>query len=81
LAFPGTGGFIAELLVIIGLFNIDSVLGIIVLIGSLFCGIYSLLMFSKIFFGRSLFLVLGGLSYNLSFVSLFEFMIFVNFLA
>jgi proton-translocating NADH-quinone oxidoreductase chain M len=50
IAFPGTLNFIAEILILIGLFEINIYLFLLVLFSSLFILSYNLFLFSKIFF-------------------------------
>lgn len=49
--FPGTGGFIGEFLIIVGLFEKNWILGFLSMLGPLLCGIYSMLLFTKMVFG------------------------------
>jgi proton-translocating NADH-quinone oxidoreductase chain M len=50
-AFPGTGGFVGEILVFTGLFQHNIFVGICSLVSSLLGAIYSCLFFTRIFFG------------------------------
>lgn len=52
LGLPGLSGFVAELLVFLGLFQTYPALGILAIIGAAITAIYILRLISKIFFGR-----------------------------
>jgi NADH-quinone oxidoreductase subunit M len=51
--FPGTGGFVGEFLILIGVFQKNYFIGVIALFGVFLSAIYSLLLFTRIFFGIS----------------------------
>lgn len=51
LSFPGTGGFVAELLLFLGIFSKNLIMGLLSIISSFFCTVYSFLLFTRICFG------------------------------
>lgn len=53
LSFPGTGSFISELLIIIGVVQKSIFLTLICLISSFLCTLYSIYIYTRIFFGVS----------------------------
>ena len=70
--FPGTGGFIGEFLIILGVFTENMFVGFFSLLSPFFCAIYSLLLYSRIF---------HGISYNaLNYINLFRSKRFLNVL-
>lgn len=87
-AFPGTCGFIGELLVILGLFSENYLLGLILMYGVFLSALYSLLLYTRLFSGilsfmpfysnknRALFLSITHLEFNL----LVLFLLFILFL-
>ncbi len=52
LGLPGLSGFVAELLIFLGLFQTYPVLGILAIVGAAITAIYILRLIAKIFFGQ-----------------------------
>ena len=52
LGLPGLSGFVAELLVFLGLFQTYPALGVLAIIGAAITAVYVLRLISKVFFGR-----------------------------
>jgi len=52
-SFPGTSNFAGEIILLIGLFQQNIILGFIVFISLLLAPLYSILLFNRIFFGNS----------------------------
>ncbi len=50
-ALPGTNGFVGEFLILLGVFQVDKVLGIIAGTGVVFGAVYMLWMFQRVMFG------------------------------
>ena len=53
LGLPGTGGFIGEFLIILGIFTKNIFVGMLSLASPFFCAIYSLILYVRIFHGIS----------------------------
>lgn len=51
LSFPGTGSFVAELLIIIGILKKNIFLATLCIFASLLCTAYSIILYTRIFFG------------------------------
>ena len=51
LGLPGLSGFVAELLVFLGLFQIYPALGVLAVIGAAITAVYILRLMAKVFFG------------------------------
>jgi len=51
LGLPGLSGFVAELLVFLGLFQTYPILGILAIIGAMITAMYILRLLAKVFFG------------------------------
>lgn len=52
MGFPGTSGFIGEILILISVFNINTKIGIIICFSMVFASIYSIWLFNRIIFGE-----------------------------
>lgn len=51
ISFPGTGSFVGEVMIILGLFLDNFFIGVFSLIGPFLCTIYSIVLFTRICFG------------------------------
>lgn len=51
-SFPGTSGFIGEMLILLGTFKINIVSTILATLGTIFGAVYSIWLFNRIFFGQ-----------------------------
>lgn len=52
ISIPGSSSFVGELLILIGIFNYNTVISIFALIGMFLGGVYSLLFYNRICFGN-----------------------------
>ena len=52
IGLPGLSGFVAELLVFLGLFQVYPVLGVLGIIGAAITAVYILRLIAKVFFGE-----------------------------
>jgi len=76
--FPGTGGFIGEFLILLSLFQKDFFIGVISIISIFFSAIYSLLLYTRVFFGINLQNPIINYSCNPS-LTFLEFMVLLFF--
>lgn len=52
MAFPGTGGFISEFLTLLGIYKVFPVSIIVLLLGVFFTGVFSIWLYTRVFFGN-----------------------------
>ena len=52
MGFPGTSGFIGEILILVSVFNINAKIGILICFSMVFASIYSVWLFNRIIFGE-----------------------------
>nr|QFQ52395.1 NADH dehydrogenase subunit 4 [Paramoeba aparasomata] len=52
MGFPGTSGFIGEILILVSVFNINSKIGVVICFSMVFASIYSIWLFNRIIFGE-----------------------------
>ena len=52
IALPGTSSFVGELLLLMGVFKINSLVGVLATLGVILCGAYSLWVYNRIIFGN-----------------------------
>ena len=52
ISFPGTSGFIGEILVILSIFKVNKFIGLLASFGVIFGAIYSIWLFNRVFFGQ-----------------------------
>ena len=52
MGFPGTSGFVGEILILVSVFNINSKIGFLICFSMVFASIYSIWLFNRVIFGE-----------------------------